>query len=252
MKAASENLLVRVLVIDDMPSIHASFRQILCGSRFLTQHDETDLFASAVPRAKSFQFDLCSAMQGAEGVEIAAQAKREGRKFSLAFVDMRMPPGWDGIETTRRLWEIDPDLQIVICSAYLDYSWEEMIEQLGTSDRFIILKKPFDVIEVLQMAHVLAEKRTLLENVRHSLAHLEEIVAMRTKELAEAQSQLLADIGNRKKIEFELLKLLRAVEQSPTSIIITDITGNIEYVNPRFCALTGYTFDEMIGKIRAC
>jgi len=75
------------------------------------------------------------------------EAVRAARPFAVAFVDVRMPPGWDGVETTCRLWEADPDLQVVICTAYSDHSWDEMIARLGTSDRLVILKKPFDVMK---------------------------------------------------------------------------------------------------------
>ena len=76
----------------------------------------------------------------------------------MAFVDIRMPPGWDGVETVCRIWEVDPEILVVICSAYSDYSWEEMVRKLGRNDRFLILKKPFDNIEVRQCAMALTER----------------------------------------------------------------------------------------------
>ena len=70
----------------------------------------------------------------------------------MAFVDMRMPPGWDGVETIAKMWEVDPEIQIVICSAYSDRPWDEIVRKLGHVDQFLILKKPFDTIEVCQLA----------------------------------------------------------------------------------------------------
>lgn len=69
-----------------------------------------------------------------------------------------MPPGWDGIETVSRIWEIDPEILVVLCSAYSDYTWEQMVHRLGRTDRFLVLKKPFDNIEVRQLAMALSEK----------------------------------------------------------------------------------------------
>jgi DNA-binding NtrC family response regulator len=69
-----------------------------------------------------------------------------------------MLPSWDGIGTTAQIWKIDPDLQVVICTAYSDYSWDEMLVKIGLSDRLVILKKPFDNVEVLQLANALTEK----------------------------------------------------------------------------------------------
>ena len=67
------------------------------------------------------------------------QATAAGNPYALAFVDVRMPPGWDGIETIDRLWQTDPNLHVVICTPYSDYSWERMEERLGRSDRLFIL-----------------------------------------------------------------------------------------------------------------
>ena len=63
------------------------------------------------------------------------KALEEGRPYAMAFVDIRMPPGWDGVETTLKIWEIDSEIQIVICTAYSDYSWEEMFAAIGNDDR---------------------------------------------------------------------------------------------------------------------
>ena len=63
-----------------------------------------------------------------------------GRNFELAFVDVRMPPGIDGVETLHRIWEIDPDLQAVICTAFSDYAWDEVIPRLGHRDQLLILR----------------------------------------------------------------------------------------------------------------
>ena len=97
-------------------------------------------------------------MQGEEGLKMVQQAIEEGRPYAMAFVDVRMPPGWDGIETIARIWEADPELQIVVCTAYSDYSWEEMRAKVGQPDGLLVLKKPFDNIEVQQLAHALTKK----------------------------------------------------------------------------------------------
>ena len=99
--------------------------------RRLWQAEEAAVFgpsAKAVPRA---QFEVDSAYQGQEGVLLVKKALEAGRPYAMAFVDVRMPPGWDGVETTRKLWEIDPCLQVVLCTAYSDYSWDKMFEKFG-------------------------------------------------------------------------------------------------------------------------
>jgi DNA-binding NarL/FixJ family response regulator len=68
----------------------------------------------------------------------------------MAFVDMRMPPGWDGLETIERLWAVDPDVQVVICSAHSDRNWTDVVARLNNSDKLLVVKKPFEAIEVMQ------------------------------------------------------------------------------------------------------
>ena len=154
----------RILIIDDNPDIHADFRKILCenrGSSSKLESMEASLFEDSNALGKQSEFEVDSAFQGEQGLARVYHAIHEGRPYAMAFVDVRMPPGLDGIEITPRLWVADPDLQIVICTAYSDYTWEEMFARLGTSDRMVLLKKPFDSAEVLQLAHALTEKRRL-------------------------------------------------------------------------------------------
>ncbi len=91
----------------------------------------------------------------------------EGRPYAVAFVDIRMPPGWDGIQTVREIWSIDPEILIVLCSAYSDYSWDDIVAQLGRTDRFLILRKPFENVEVRQCAAALTERWLISRRCSH-------------------------------------------------------------------------------------
>jgi CheY-like chemotaxis protein len=153
----------RVLVVDDNPAIHEDFRKVLCLERFASSRleaAENALFGAPPENAgKQRRFQIDSAHQGQEGLAKMYHAiQQEGRPYAMAFVDVRMPPGWDGIEVIPRLWVADPNLSVIICTAYSDYSWEEIFAKLGNTDRLFILKKPFDRIELLQLAHTLAER----------------------------------------------------------------------------------------------
>jgi two-component system sensor histidine kinase/response regulator len=152
----------RILMVDDNVAIHEDFKKILgLGTAPVAQlADAKAAFfgAPAVEVAAVPTFTLESAHQGQEALALVQRAVQEKRPYAMAFVDVRMPPGWDGIETISRLWEVDPDLQAVVCTAFADYSWDQMIAKLGRSDRLLILKKPFDPVEVQQMASSLTEK----------------------------------------------------------------------------------------------
>ncbi|QDV88469.1 response regulator [Planctomycetes bacterium TBK1r] len=183
----------RIIIIDDNTAIHDDFRKILCDdSQADTELDslEVSLFGSSSRQTKAARrYDLSSAYQGEEGYRMVCQAIEEGRPFSTAFVDMRMPPGWDGVETIRQLWKADPDLQVLICTAFSDYSWSEIVEQLGNSDQLLILRKPFDAAEVAQIAAAMTKKRKLTEASRNTVADLEKTVAAKTNEIRREMQQ---------------------------------------------------------------
>ena len=184
----------RVLVIDDNRAIHQDFRKILSPEVDHKAVDQVEaaLFGEGPASGSAQAFEVESAYQGQEGLAVLRQAIQAQRPFALAFVDVRMPPGWDGIETARHLWEADADLQIVICTAYSDYSWDEMAKGLGPSDRLVILKKPFDVLEVLQLANALTEKWRLAKESRLRLEDLRRLVRQQAADLQTAHAELAA------------------------------------------------------------
>ncbi len=183
----------RILVIDDNRSIHEDFRKILSSRQpgnSVLDEAESELFGDAKVETNAPQLEIDSAYQGQEALGLVQGALAQGHPYAMAFVDVRMPPGIDGLETAAELWKVDPDLQIVICTAYSDYSWDEMLDRLGTSDRLLILKKPFDNIEALQLANALTEKWHLARQARDHLEELERRVQARTRDLSIANEQL--------------------------------------------------------------
>jgi two-component system sensor histidine kinase/response regulator len=195
----------RILVIDDNKAIHDDFKKILGKRTMETDHltkAEAALFGAEEAKSELPQFEIDSAMQGQEGLHAIEKSLSEGRPYAMAFVDVRMPPGWDGVETTSQIWQKYPDLQVVICTAYSDYSWEDMLKKLGYSDRLVILKKPFDNIEVLQLAISMTEKWHLYYQAKMRLEDLEKMVRSRTAQL-ERTNLDLATANNLLKIATE-------------------------------------------------
>ena len=168
----------RILLIDDTPSIHEDFRRILSGTGATAEIDaaEEALFGEVSEPADAACFDLDSAHQGREGLEKVRASLEADSPYALAFVDMRMPPGWDGVETIQEIWKVDPRLQIVICTAHSDYSWDEVLGHLGVEDRLLILKKPFDNIEVAQLASALTAKWQMTRQAELKVSRLEAAV----------------------------------------------------------------------------
>jgi two-component system, NtrC family, sensor kinase len=199
----------RILIVDDNSAIHADFQKILCGRSSSGPSDmrtiENHLFGEAgEEQSQELEpFTINSALQGREALELVQRAIAERQPYALAFIDMRMPPGWDGIETASEIWKVDPTIQIVICTAYSDYSWHDVTAKLGRSDRLLILKKPFDNIEVAQMAEALTSKWELTQVARRKLDEMEILVEQRTLELTSANHTLRDEIEQRKAMEHE-------------------------------------------------
>jgi PAS domain S-box-containing protein len=224
----------RILVIDDNEAIHKDFREILsvkgAGAAALNEAKAAILGTGPeVTQLESFEID--SAFQGQEGLKKVQEALGEGRPYAMAFVDIRMPPGWDGIETIRRIWDEYPQLQVVICTAYSDYQWQDIIDKLGQTDQLLILKKPFDNVEVRQLACALTEKWTLARQTQLKQEDLEVAVKERTVELTAANE--------------ELLRIQKAVESSSDAIGMSDPKGYHFYQNRAFTELFGCELEEL-------
>lgn len=231
----------RILVIDDNRAIHEDFRKILSptlNSTAALDATEAELLGRPINLLRVIQYEIDSAYQGQEGVELVKVARDAGRPYAMAFVDVRMPPGWDGVVTTQKIWEIDPDVQIVICTAYSDYTWNEMFEKIGDSDGLVILKKPFDTVEALQLAHALTEKWRLLQHSRQLVENLEGKVAQRTREL-EQNNQTL----QRQQIEMRVI-----LDFIPAMICFKDTENRILRANQRFANHFGKSLEEVEGR----
>ena len=223
----------RILIIDDNRAIHDDFRNILVpdtGTTLDLQDDEALLFDDGVATPAT-QFEIDSAYQGQDALKAVRDAVAQGRPYALAFVDIRMPPGWDGVETIARIREVDANLQTVICTAYADYSWKDIQKRLGFSDSLLILKKPFDNIEVMQLAHALTRKWLVSRQAEVTMEDLDAMVAEQLKRQAKAQEAF--------RIVFE---------SSAIAIVLTDAACRVVDVNRAAEMQSGLGKAEFVGK----
>ncbi len=167
----------RILLVDDTKTIHDDFKKILAPETSAPSglaSARAAFFGEAANPASmqgdATAYELSSAFQGEQALELVRAAKESGSPFAVAFVDVRMPPGWDGIQTIKELWKVDPALHCVICTAYSDYSWDETVQQLGSTDRLLILKKPFDPAEIRQLAAAFTAKWNAASEVGEAMA----------------------------------------------------------------------------------
>jgi diguanylate cyclase len=248
----------RILVIDDNPAIHQDFEKILAGQAAIDEglsQAERILFGDAIAAVQQPGFELQFAQQGKQGVRLVRDALANGRPFALAFIDMRMPPGWDGLETIENLWRVDPDVQIVICSAHSDYDWADFNERLGHSDKLLVLKKPFEPIEVLQCASALTRKWQDGQLVRRQVQSLEHMVAVRTRGLEAANHQLrhlathdaLTGLPNRVLLDDRLSQAIVHADHSgqPFAIMVLDL-DRFKLINDSLGHRAG---DELLNRV---
>ena len=255
----------RVLVIDDNAAIHEDFRKVLNGMP--AEADAVlDLLESEVlggtTHESTPQFELDVALQGQEGVKMAHAAVDNGRPYALAFVDMRMPPGWDGVETIEHLWKVDPSLQVVICSAHSDYEWNQVVARLNFSDQLLVLRKPFEPIEVQQCASALCQKWHNERMVRGQVKSLEKMVAARTRGLEAANQQLrhmathdaLTGLPNRALLEDRLGQAMAHAQRESQgfSVVVCDL-DRFKLVNDSMGHHAGDLFlQEIARRLSSC
>ena len=184
----------RILVVDDNEAIHEDFNKILATTAAAADGKLDDmaasLFGEETPTGPRTEFELTHALQGQEALELTLKALSNDKPFALAFVDVRMPPGWNGIETVEKIWEHDQEIEIVLCTAYSDFSWEEIAGRLAHPERLLILRKPFDPLEVRQLAYGLTSKWFLRRQAACRMQDLEIMVEERMRELAALKARL--------------------------------------------------------------
>jgi diguanylate cyclase (GGDEF)-like protein len=202
----------RILIADDNKDIHDDIKYILENSSgYMEDYQETkllkeELFGESlqIPSdnvAIDIKYTIHDAYQGNEAIEMVRAAKEAGEPYSLIFMDVRMPPGMDGIETIEKIWEIDSDVGVVICTAYSDYSWDQIVSKLGHKDNLLFIRKPFDNVSLKQIALAMTTKWSLKMQVDKHIETLEQEVDKRTSELKLTVRKLREEIALREEKE---------------------------------------------------
>ncbi len=251
----------RILLVDDNHSIHDDYRAILCPRTSKDLDDlnsiENDIFGEpengdGESTSPQQVYEVDSAFQGTEAIKMVRQAADEGRPYALIFMDVRMPPGIDGIEAISQIWKEYPYIEMVICTAFSDYSWDEIVTRLGTPDKLLFLKKPFASIAVKQMAQSLVTKWNLGEQSRRHTRKLEEEVRERTRKI----QAMLDDLHKKNEKLLETQAELRDTEakfkvltaSSTDGIVLMDNRGKVSFWNPASERMFGFKVDEILGQ----
>jgi two-component system NtrC family sensor kinase len=149
----------RILIVDDQDDLRKQL------SRLLTQFDSKSETSSLIQKMRRItgskeaaatkdpiKYEIAAVSQGKKAYEMVKDSFSRSEPYALMFLDMRMPPGWNGLETAQRIRSIDKEIQIVVMTAYADYEQHEIAERVGDPEKLLYLKKPFHPEEIRQLA----------------------------------------------------------------------------------------------------
>lgn len=165
-----------ILFIDDENDILESYKTIMSKNeeKNINSFFDDDLKIDSPPDTELY--NVLTALQGEEGLELLKERLNTDNPVKVAFIDMRMPPGINGVETAKQIRELDDRVEIVIVTAFSDISLNDIVRQVGSPDKLLYLKKPFDSQEISQFAHNLCIKYDMerikddfISNVSHEL-----------------------------------------------------------------------------------
>ena len=171
----------RILVADDEPPILEAYQRTLAEDR-RADVLEAELFGGEANQPMLPALSVDYAQQGEEAVAAVRQACAEGSPFSVAFLDVRMPPGIDGVEAAKQIRALDPEINIVVVTGFSDVYPPAIAQLVPPVEKLFYIAKPFQAVEIQQAAMALAH-RWLSDRTR-AAAH--ERLASRCQELEQA------------------------------------------------------------------
>jgi CheY-like chemotaxis protein len=153
-----DSFIPKILVVDDNPAIHGDFHKVLVTDPPPADFNAVGsaLFDETPDSESSYNLDF--ALQGEHAIEMVRNALKAQKPYGLAFVDVRMPPGIDGVQTIQQLVRLDPSLQCVICTAYSDYTPESARQKIGLTDGLVFISKPFDPAIIRKLAKTMHDR----------------------------------------------------------------------------------------------
>ncbi len=164
----------RVLVVDDQEEIHNDFEEMLVsGSTRRATDDLASAFVAESGKLVLPQFELSHATSGEEACDMARAGRESNRPFAMAYVDVRMPPGTDGIETVRRMRKFERDIEIVIMTAYSDKTLPEIVDDMELLHKLLYIRKPFSREEIQQITLSLVGKWNIEQELAKHRQELE-------------------------------------------------------------------------------
>lgn len=207
----------RILIADDEQAIRDEFLRVLCLVASNERCDKelaelkAELFGGSLEEATD-RFEVAQCRQGDEAIEAVVEARAAGRPFHVAFLDVRMPPGPNGIEAAAAIRKHDPDIYIVIVTGYSDDDPRQMAGKIPPADKLFYLLKPVHARELKQLARALNEKWKVDQSLKRQQQELERKVAERTASLLRVNEALEKEVSERRRVEEALRKSTKSAQ----------------------------------------
>ena len=233
----------KILVADDDPSILDLFQQVLSSSKFSpTVHSETEASErnNAIHKP-TLSFDLVACRQGDQAVNVVKQSIENNRPFSAAFIDVRMPPGPDGIWTAEKIRQLDGDIEILIMTGYKDIHPQDISHRIPPIHKLLYFQKPLHIQEIYQFASAMSMKWHTECELQRINEKLEMLVEQRIQELIIVNKELEIKIGQlqgaRSTLKKSEIRYRALAENSIVGIWQTTLDGYTLYINPAMCEM---------------
>ncbi len=200
----------RILIVDDNETIHDDLKKVLETKKETNRLEalKSELFGEELKansaQIKTIEYSIDDAYQGEEAIIMVDKAAAGDDPYALIFMDARMPPGMNGVKTIQEIWKKHPDIEMVLCTAYSDYTWHKILEEFGSTDHLLFIKKPFDSVAIRQLTLSLTTKWNLARANKRYVENLESEVEKRTIKLNTLVDQLSNEITQRKEKEKQL------------------------------------------------
>jgi len=248
---------IKILVADDEDMILDLFKDVLCtvkkDSKISSEIKqlEAELFRETSSDSSALFFDVETYQQGDKAIEAVKKSIAENKPFSVAFLDVRMPPGLDGVRVAEKIRALDSHIEIVIVTGYSDINPREIARRIPPAHKLLYIQKPFHPQEIYQFAFTLGSNWLMERKLNRLHEKMERKILERTHELKVANEKLRNDIVKRKKIEAALYqsenKYRNIVEQISDHICIHDLDGKIIETNANLKENLGYSYDELVN-----
>jgi len=222
----------RVLVVDDDQLLIDEYLRCF-GTDFepdlaittLTDLEKV-LFGEETDERGAARFEVDARSQGDAAIKAVLDACKTGNPYAIVFIDVRLPPGMDGIEAAKKIREIDPNINIVVVTGSLGTGQEDLGTAIPPADKIFFFKKPFHAVECRQLAAALCGKWHADLALRRANEDLERRVAERTEALHRlAYFDPVTDLPNRLQLTEELQSMLDESDdgKKESAVVLLDI-----------------------------